>query len=208
MSKLVKETEQALRQAVLDAMGKAVAEGALPPEPVPAFSVEVPADRANGDYATNAAMACAKAFRMTPRKIAEEIFARMDLADTFFSRCEVAGPGFLNFFLADSYYAAILKDIRACGKEYGRSDYGRGKRVMVEFVSANPTGPMHMGNARGGALGDCLAAALDYAGFDVCREFYVNDAGNQIEKFALSLEVRYLQHFLGEDAVELPRSFA
>ena len=204
MSKLVKETEQALRQAVLDAMGKAVAEGALPPEPVPAFSVEVPADRANGDYATNAAMACAKAFRMAPRKIAEEIFARMDLADTFFSRCEVAGPGFLNFFLADSYYAAILKDIRACGKEYGRSDYGRGKRVMVEFVSANPTGPMHMGNARGGALGDCLAAALDYAGFDVCREFYVNDAGNQIEKFALSLEVRYLQHFLGEDAVELP----
>lgn len=204
MSKLVKETKQALRQAVLDAMGKAVADGALPPEPIPAFTVEVPADRANGDYATNAAMACAKAFHMAPRKIAEEVLARMDLADTFFSRCEAAGPGFLNFFLADSYYAAILKDIRACGKGYGRSAFGRGKRVMVEFVSANPTGPMHMGNARGGALGDCLAAALDYAGFDVCREFYVNDAGNQIEKFALSLEVRYLQHFLGEDAVELP----
>lgn len=204
MSKLVRETKQALRQAVLDAMGKAVADGALPPEPIPAFTVEVPADRANGDYATNAAMACAKAFHMAPRKIAEEVLARMDLADTFFSRCEAAGPGFLNFFLADSYYAAILKDIRACGKGYGRSDFGRGKRVMVEFVSANPTGPMHMGNARGGALGDCLAAALDYAGFDVCREFYVNDAGNQIEKFALSLEVRYLQHFLGEDAIELP----
>lgn len=185
MSKLVRETKQALRQAVLDAMGKAVADGALPPEPIPAFTVEVPADRANGDYATNAAMACAKAFHMAPRKIAEEVLARMDLADTFFSRCEAAGPGFLNFFLADSYYAAILKDIRACGKGYGRSDFGRGKRVMVEFVSANPTGPMHMGNARGGALGDCLAAALDYAGFDVCREFYVNDAGNQIEKFAL-----------------------
>ena len=159
MSKLVKETKQALRQAVLDAMGKAVADGALPPEPIPAFTVEVPADRANGDYATNAAMACAKAFHMAPRKIAEEVLARMDLADTFFSRCEAAGPGFLNFFLADSYYAAILKDIRACGKGYGRSDFGRGKRVMVEFVSANPTGPMHMGNARGGALGDCLAAA-------------------------------------------------
>ena len=159
MSKLVKETKQALRQAVLDAMGKAVADGALPPEPIPAFTVEVPADRANGDYATNAAMACAKAYHMAPRKIAEEVLARMDLADTFFSRCEAAGPGFLNFFLADSYYAAILKDIRACGKGYGRSDFGRGKRVMVEFVSANPTGPMHMGNARGGALGDCLAAA-------------------------------------------------
>ena len=204
MSKLVKETENALRQAVLDAMGKAVADGALPPEPVPAFTVEVPADRANGDYATNAAMACAKAFRMAPRKIAEEIAGRIDLSDTFFSRCEIAGPGFLNFFLDDSYYAAILKDIRDCGKTYGRSNFGKGKRVMVEFVSANPTGPMHMGNARGGALGDCLSAVLDYAGYEVCREFYVNDAGNQIEKFALSLEVRYLQHYLGEDAVELP----
>ena len=204
MSKLVKETENALRQAVLDAMGKAVADGALPPEPVPAFTVEVPADRANGDYATNAAMACAKAFRMAPRKIAEEIAGHIDLSDTFFSRCEIAGPGFLNFFLDDSYYAAILKDIRDCGKTYGRSNFGKGKRVMVEFVSANPTGPMHMGNARGGALGDCLSAVLDYAGYEVCREFYVNDAGNQIEKFALSLEVRYLQHYLGEDAVELP----
>ena len=204
MSKLVKETKQALRQAVLDAMGKAVADGALPPEPIPAFTVEVPADRANGDYATNAAMACAKAFHMAPRKIAEEVLARMDLADTFFSRCEAAGPGFLNFFLADSYYAAILKDIRACGKGYGRSDFGRGKRVMVEFVSANPTGPMHMGNARGGALGDCLAAALDYAGFDVCREFYVNDAGNQIHKFAMSIDARYLQLVLGEENVPFP----
>lgn len=204
MSKLVKKTKNDLRQAVLDAMERAVAQGALPAEPIPVFTVEVPADRSNGDYATNAAMACAKAFRMPPRKIAEEIASRVELAGTFFSRCEIAGPGFLNFFLSDGYYAAILQDIRACGKDYGRSDYGRGKRVMVEFVSANPTGPMHMGNARGGALGDCLAAALDYAGYEVCREFYVNDAGNQIEKFALSLEVRYLQHYLGADVVELP----
>lgn len=204
MSKLVKETENALRQAVLDAMGKAVADGALPAEPVPSFSVEIPADRANGDYAANVAMASAKAFHMAPRKIAEEIAGRIELGGTFFSRCETAGPGFLNFFLDDRYYAAILQDIRACGRQYGRSDFGKGRRVMVEFVSANPTGPMHMGNARGGALGDCLAAVLDYAGYDVCREFYVNDAGNQIEKFALSLEVRYLQHYLGEGAVTLP----
>lgn len=204
MSKLVKQTENALRQAVLDAMGRAVSEGALPPEPAPAFTVEIPADRLNGDYASNVAMACAKAFRMPPRKIAEAITARIELGGTFFNRCEVAGPGFINFFLSDRYYAAILADIRACGRDYGRSDFGAGRRVMVEFVSANPTGPMHMGNARGGALGDCLAAVLDRAGFDVCREFYVNDAGNQIEKFALSLEVRYLQHFLGEEAVELP----
>lgn len=204
MSKLVKQTENALRQAVLDAMGRAVSEGALPPEPAPAFTVEIPADRLNGDYASNVAMACAKAFRMPPRKIAEAITARIELEGTFSNRCEVAGPGFINFFLSDRYYAAILADIRACGRDYGRSDFGAGRRVMVEFVSANPTGPMHMGNARGGALGDCLAAVLDRAGFDVCREFYVNDAGNQIEKFALSLEVRYLQHFLGEEAVELP----
>ena len=204
MSKLVKQTENALRQAVLDAMGRAVSEGALPPEPAPAFTVEIPADRLNGDYASNVAMACAKAFRMPPRKIAEAITARIELEGTFFNRCEVAGPGFINFFLSDRYYAAIRADIRACGRDYGRSDFGAGRRVMVEFVSANPTGPMHMGNARGGALGDCLAAVLDRAGFDVCREFYVNDAGNQIEKFALSLEVRYLQHFLGEEAVELP----
>ena len=204
MSKLVKETEAALRQAILDAMGRAVSEGALPPEPAPAFTVEIPADRANGDYASNVAMICARAFHMAPRKIAEAIASHMELGSTFFDRCEVAGPGFLNFFLNSQYYAAILADIRACGRDYGRSHYGAGKRVMVEYVSANPTGPMHMGNARGGALGDCLASVLDYAGYDVCREFYVNDAGNQIEKFALSLEVRYLQHYFGEDAVALP----
>ncbi len=153
MSKLVKQTENALRQAVLDAMGRAVSEGALPPEPAPAFTVEIPADRLNGDYASNVAMACAKAFRMPPRKIAEAITARIELEGTFFNRCEVAGPGFINFFLSDRYYAAILADIRACGRDYGRSDFGAGRRVMVEFVSANPTGPMHMGNARGGAGG-------------------------------------------------------
>ena len=127
-----------------------------------------------------------------------------DITDTYFSKVEVAGPGFINFYLCDSYYADVLLDIRESGDNYGRSDYGNGKKINVEFVSANPTGPMHMGNARGGALGDCLAAVLDYAGYEVAREFYVNDAGNQIDKFALSLDIRYQQIFRGEDAVELP----
>ena len=125
-------------------------------------------------------------------------------ADRYFDRCEIAGPGFINFFLGARYYAAVMQEIAAQGDRYGRSDFGGGKRVLVEFVSANPTGPMHMGNARGGALGDCLAAVLDAAGFAVQREFYVNDAGNQIDKFGLSLSVRYQQLFLGADAVPLP----
>ena len=189
---------------IIEAVGRAVADGKLPAEPMNDFIVEVPGDRANGDYSANAAMVNARAFRQSPRKIAETIVGYMDKTDSYFDRIEVAGPGFINFYLGDTYYADVLLDVRACGDNYGRSDYGRGKKVNVEFVSANPTGPMHMGNARGGALGDCLAAVLDYAGYDVAREFYVNDAGNQIDKFALSLDVRYQQLYKGEDAVELP----
>lgn len=204
MSKLVTQTTSDLRAAILDALGRAVAEGQLPAEPVPDFTIEVPADHTHGDYASNVAMASARAFRMAPRKIAEIIASQLELTGTFFCRCEIAGPGFLNFFLDGRYYAAILRDIAALGADYGRSDFGRGQKVMVEFVSANPTGPMHMGNARGGALGDCLAAVLDAAGYDVWREFYINDAGNQIDKFALSLDLRYQQIYKGEDAVPMP----
>ncbi len=204
MSKLVQQATEELRAAILEAAGRAVAAGSLPAEPMPAFTLEVPADRAPGDWAANAALVSAKAFRMAPRKIAEALSAQLSLDGTCFDRFEIAGPGFLNFFYSPRFYAGVLREIRERGADYGRSGYGRGKRVMVEFVSANPTGPMHMGNARGGALGDCLAAVLDAAGYDVWREFYVNDAGNQIEKFAASLEARYLQLHLGEDAVEFP----
>lgn len=204
MSKVVSQARSQIRNMIIEAVGRAVADGKLPAEPMNDFIVEVPGDRANGDYSANAAMVNARAFRQTPRKIAETIVGYMDKADSYFDRIEVAGPGFINFYLGDSYYADVLLDVRACGDSYGRSDYGRGKKVNVEFVSANPTGPMHMGNARGGALGDCLAAVLDYAGYDVSREFYVNDAGNQIDKFALSLDIRYQQLYKGEDAVELP----
>lgn len=204
MAKAVKTAENQLRQAVLDALGQAVAAGELPAEPIPAFGIEVPADRAHGDLAANVAMVSARALHRAPRQIAEAILAHLSLEGTYLERAEVAGPGFLNFFLSPAFYAAVVGEVLEAGDQYGRSDFGGGKKVMVEFVSANPTGPMHMGNARGGALGDCLASVLDAAGYDVWREFYVNDAGNQIEKFGLSLDVRYQQHFRGEDAVELP----
>lgn len=204
MSKIVKEAEEQLYQCILEAMGRCVSAGTLPAEPVPAFNIEVPADVSHGDYSSNAAMVCARAFRMAPVKIAGAILGELDLSGTYFDKAEMAGPGFLNFFLNQRFFACVLEDVKACGDAYGRSDYGKGKKIMVEYISANPTGPMHMGNARGGALGDCLASVLDYAGYDVFREFYINDAGNQIDKFALSLEVRYLQKYLGEDAVVLP----
>lgn len=204
MSLLAKAAQDEIRQAVLDAAGRAVAAGTLSAEPLSGFNIEVPAMRLNGDFSANVAMAWAKDLKLPPRKIAELILENLDLSATFFERCEVAGPGFMNFYLNGSYYAAVLKDIMAKGEHYGRSDFGQGKKINVEFVSANPTGPMHMGNARGGALGDCLAAVLDYAGYAVSREFYVNDAGNQIDKFALSLDIRYQQIFKGEGSVELP----
>ena len=204
MSKVVNQAEQQLRVALTQAAGRAVAADELPAEPMPAFTVEIPGDRAHGDLAANAAMVSARAFRQPPRKIAETLLRHLELSGTYLERAEVAGPGFLNFFLSPAYYAAVVADILEQGEDYGRSDFGQGKRVMVEFVSANPTGPMHMGNARGGALGDCLASVLDAAGYDVWREFYVNDAGNQIEKFGVSLEARYLQLHLGEEAVEFP----
>ena len=204
MSVLVKKTQEDLKQLVLEALGKAIAAGELPAEAVPEFNVEVPQDKANGDYSTNAAFVCARAFRRAPKQIADAIAKHIDLADSYFDSCTVAGAGFINFTFAKEFYADILLDIIDKGEAYGKSDYGKGKKIDVEFVSANPTGPMHMGNARGGALGDCLASVLDMAGYAVTREFYVNDAGNQIEKFGLSLDIRYQQLYKGEDAVQLP----
>ena len=202
MSKIVKETEIELKNIIEQAVKKAVSNGALPEAEMPQFNIEKPANKDNGDYSTNVAMAGARAFKKAPRMIAEAIVSCIDLDGTAFDRVEIAGPGFMNFFLSQQFYSNVLKDVFSCGKDYGKSDYGQGKRVHVEFVSANPTGPMHIGNARGGAIGDCLASVLDWAGFSVNREFYVNDAGNQIEKFATSLEVRYLQHY--DPSIELP----
>lgn len=202
MSKIVNATENLLKKMLQDATNAAIAAGELPQAEIAEFIVEKPSNKANGDFSSNIAMACAKSFKKAPRAIAQNIADHLDLSGTVFERMEIAGPGFLNFFLSGEYYSSILRDIFACGDDYGRSDYGNGKKIIVEFVSANPTGPMHVGNARGGAIGDCLAGVLDRAGYSVWREFYVNDAGNQVEKFATSLEVRYLQHF--KDDIEMP----
>lgn len=202
MSKLVKQTENELKIIIENAVNKAMASGDLPQAEIPQFNIEKPANRDNGDYSTNVAMAGARAFKKAPKMIAEAIEKYLELGSTVFEKVEIAGPGFMNFFLSQKFYSDVLKDVFACGENYGKSDYGNGKKILVEFVSANPTGPMHIGNARGGAIGDCLASVLDWAGYSVNREFYVNDAGNQIEKFATSLEVRYLQHF--DSSVELP----
>ena len=202
MSKMVKEVENKLYEAIESAVKSAIENGDLPQADIPKFIIEKPADKKNGDFSSNIAMAGARAFHGAPRMIAEAIVKNFSLDGGYIDRCEIAGPGFINFYLSDKYYSDVLKDIVASGDSYGRSDYGEGKKILVEFVSANPTGPMHIGNARGGAIGDCLASVLDAAGYDVQREFYVNDAGNQIEKFATSLEVRYLQE-CGKD-IELP----
>ena len=202
MSKLVKETQIELKEKIVAAVNSAVANGELPQADMPDFIIEKPQDKKNGDFSSNIAMAGARAYKKAPRMIAESIVSNLDLEGTLFEKAEIAGPGFINFFLSDEYYAKILKDVVESGEDYGKSDYGEGKKILVEFVSANPTGPMHIGNARGGAIGDCLASVLQYAGYDVKREFYINDAGNQIEKFATSLEVRYLQA-CGKD-IEMP----
>lgn len=204
MSMKVKGATAQIRKIITDAFNAAIAAGELPDAAIPDFVVEIPGDVSHGDYATNAAMLGARAFRKAPRQIAEAISAHFDFEGSYIERSEIAGPGFINFFVSHSLFEDVITEVAEKGERYGRSDMGSGKRVLVEFVSANPTGPMHLGNARGGAIGDCLAAVLDMAGYYVEREFYVNDAGNQIEKFGLSLDIRYQQLFKGEDAVELP----
>lgn len=219
MSNLIKEASQQVRELVMNALGECVAEGIFPAEPVPSFNVEIPADPKNGDMSTNAAMVCARAFRTAPRKIAEAICEKLYLNGSYFEKCEVAGAGFINFFFSAEWFSEVVASVLGEGEKYGETETGHGKKVLVEFVSANPTGPMHIGNARGGAIGDCLAAVMEKAGYEVAREFYVNDAGNQIEKFKTSLEVRYLQlykegvempedAYLGEDIINHAKNFA
>ena len=197
-------TKEQLSAVVRAAFARAAADGVLPAAEPADFVIEVPGDTTRGDFATNAAMVNARAMRNAPQKIAAALVERFDFGTLPVERCEIAGPGFINFFLRQEWFSSLTDEVLEKGAAFGRSDYGKGEKVMVEFVSANPTGPMHMGNARGGAIGDCLAAALDWAGYDVTREFYVNDAGNQINKFGHSLEIRYLQLFEGAEKWPLP----
>ncbi len=202
MSLLVAKAKEEIKNGIIAAAKNAMDNGLLAPCELSDFTIEIPSNREHGDYAVNAAMVWAKAFKKAPRQIAEILVEKFDFGSTYVKNCEIAGPGFINFFLNDSYYADIVADVKNKGKLYGQSNFGEGKRVLVEFVSANPTGPMHIGNARGGALGDCLAAVLSAAGYYTEREFYINDAGNQINKFGLSLDLRYLE--LYKEGIEMP----
>ena len=204
MANMIQYAKDQVSGVIARAYVAAAQAGALPGGVAVKGSVEIPKDPKNGDYAASFAMAGAKAMKMAPRAIAQALADHMDLTDTPFASVEIAGPGFLNFRLGHRWYGRVLAEIEAEGPLYGQSQEGKGEKVMVEFVSANPTGPMHMGNARGGVLGDTLANVLRRDGYDTWKEFYVNDAGNQINKFALSLQARYLQIVLGEDQVPFP----
>lgn len=185
--------KEKLKEITKDALRKAIEEGAVNLSQIPEFTVEVPQAKEHGDFAVNVAMLAAKEAKKPPREIANIIVERMEIAGSGVEKVEVAGPGFINFHLEPTWAHEVIRIILEEGENYGRIDLGKGKKVQVEFVSANPTGPMHMGNARGAALGDALASLLEMAGYDVTREFYINDAGNQIENFGLSLEARYLE---------------
>ena len=204
MINMIQNAKDQAASLAMAAYEAAVADGTLPRAEVKTAPVEIPKDTANGDFTTTFALAASKALRQPPRNIAQALLDHMKLEGTYFASAEIAGPGFLNFRLNDSWYAGVMEAVEAEGGAYGTNDGLRGKKIMVEFVSANPTGPMHMGNARGGVLGDTLASVLTACGADVTREFYVNDAGHQIDKFAHSIEARYLQIIQGEDAVPFP----
>ena len=204
MPDLIDAAKKSIETLLNESCRRAAEKGQLPAGAELSGTVEVPKDPTNGDFAANHAMSGARALRMAPRKIADALVENLDLAGSWFASAEAAGPGFINVRLSPAWYADVLRAVQSAGADYGRSDEFAGQKVMVEFVSANPTGPMHMGNARGGVLGDTLASVLDRSGAQVWREFYVNDAGNQIEKFANSLDARYKQLILGEEAVEFP----
>lgn len=193
MSDLIKNASGQLRELICAALNKLAEEGALPQAEIPSFNIEIPADKSHGDFASNVAMASAKSFRLPPRRIAELIAEKISLEGTVFEKTEIAGPGFMNFFLSRKWFSDVVKTVIDEKENYGKTELGKGKKILVEFVSANPTGPMHIGNARGGAIGDCLSSVLQWAGYHTEREFYVNDAGNQIEKFGKSLSLRYMQ---------------
>ena len=200
---MVDSAREQIKELLCAAHAKAVSAGELPEAQLQGSSV-VSKEDIEGDWAANHALASAKSLKMAPRRAAEILVENLNFEGSFFEKAEVAGPGFINFMLSDIWYGAVMDAVRDCGADYGRSNFGAGEKVMIEFVSANPTGPMTIGNARGGVLGDTLAEVMRWSGFDVKREFYINDEGNQVELFGRSIEARYLQLCLGEDAVEFP----
>ena len=204
MKNFIKEIKENIRTLIFESYKTAFMNNDLPMVKDFLCDIEIPKEKQNGNFSANFAMKNAKEMKLAPRKIADEIIKNMDFEGTYIEKCEVAGPGFINFYLSDKFYTESSKEAFLMKEEYGKTNLGGGKKANVEYISANPTGPMHIGNARGGAIGDCMANLMKWANYDVTKEFYVNDAGNQIEKFAVSLEARFIQLVLGEDAVEFP----
>lgn len=216
---VLETTIKKLKEEIIISLKELINSHQLTNSEIPDFEVEIPGDTSHGDLYSNIALISAKKFRTSPKKIAEMIKAKINLDNLNIENIEIAGPGFINFFFSKNFFSSILMEIKSKGENYGESSYGKNQKVMIEFVSANPTGPMHMGNARLGALGDCLASILSKSGYNVFKEFYVNDAGNQIEKFGMSLNIRYEQLcvgkldempencYQGEDITELARQF-
>ena len=196
MTYIREQIENKLKQAAADAVKSAVSAGAFQIEHQPDVQLEVPREAKFGDYSTNVAMQLPKEAHMAPRKIAEALTEQLK-ADAnlkgIVSKVDIAGPGFINFTLDPAWHYDVIGEVESMGKDYGRTEGHKGLTYNLEFVSANPTGPMHIGNARGGAIGDVLAEIAAWTGYDVTREFYVNDAGNQIAKFGDSLDARFKQ---------------
>lgn len=180
------QLKEEIKQAVLKA-------GLAEEAEIPAVLLEAPKDKAHGDYSTNMAMQLARIAKKAPRQIAEAIQANMDLSKGSVQKIDIAGPGFINFYMNNSYLTDLVPAVLQAGDSYGRSNAGGNEKIQVEFVSANPTGDLHLGHARGASVGDSLCNVLDAAGYDVTREYYINDAGNQIHNLALSVEARYYQ---------------
>lgn len=205
MINIMEDIRAQIRNIVKGALSVAIVKGELTDTVIDEITVEIPKEKEHGEFSTNIAMQLARQVKKAPAKTAVILISNMDYSDTYIEKAECAGPGFINFYLKSTWMHDALRMVNTEREDYGKINIGEGKKVMVEFVSANPTGQLHMGNARGGALGDCIASVLQAAGYDVTREFYVNDAGNQIEKFGISLEARYIQLLKGEDAIEFPQ---
>ncbi len=192
----MEQMKERIKEEVAQAAEKA---GIVTKDELPVIILETPKEKEHGDFATNLAMQLAGVAKKAPRLIAEDITSNFDKSKASIEKMEIAGPGFINFFLDNSYLRDLIPSIVNEGKAYGKTNYGGQEKVQVEFVSANPTGNLHLGHARGAAVGDSLCNILNMAGYDVTREYYINDAGNQISNLALSVEARYLQA-LGIDA--------
>ncbi|MCF6094097.1 arginine--tRNA ligase [Microaerobacter geothermalis] len=213
---IVEQVQEKMKKAIIEAVVKS---GIAAQEEIPPVVLEVPKEKSHGDYATNMAMQLSRVVKKPPRQIAEQLVSHFDKEKNDVERIEIAGPGFINFFMDKRYLTRVIHQILNAGDEYGRTDSGKGKKVQVEFVSANPTGSLHLGHARGAAVGSTLCNVLDMAGYDVTREYYINDAGNQVHNLAKSLEARYFQAlgqdfpmpedgYFGQDIVEMGEELA